>query len=78
MKDTIVQQCLDILKKDDVKNEIKNLLKPFLSVILNELNPYIYAITTLIFLMFIMNFVILIILLLLLRNKHITNKIFIN
>jgi hypothetical protein len=69
MKDSIVQQCLDILKKEEVKNEIKMLLKPVINFIFHEINPYIYVIIIVVFLLFIMNLVILFILISLLRNK---------
>ena len=71
MKDSLVQQCLDILKRDDVKNEFKTITKPLLDFIMYEINPYIYLIVTFVFLIFIMNLAILI---LLLRNKQILNK----
>ena len=28
MKDSLVQQCLDILKREDIKNELKLLFRP--------------------------------------------------
>ena len=71
MKDTIVQQCIDILKRDDIKNEFKMLLKPFIDVILFEINHYIYVALALVFLIFIMILMILIILIFLFRNKNI-------
>jgi len=70
MKETIVQQCLDILKRDDVKNEFKLLLKPVIDFILYEINSYIYITVTLVFMIFIMILAILIILLYILRNKN--------
>jgi hypothetical protein len=76
MKDSFVQQCLDILKRDDIKNEFKMLLKPVIDFILYEINPYIYITVALVFLIFIMILAILIILIILLRNKQITTKIF--
>ena len=76
MKDSIVQQCLDILKRDDIKNEFKMLLKPIIDFILYEINPYIYITVTLVFMIFIMILAILIILILLLRNKQFITKIF--
>ena len=76
MKDSLVQQCLDILKRDDIKNEFKMLLKPIIDFILYEINPYIYITVALVFLIFIMILAILIILILLLRNKQIFAKIF--
>jgi hypothetical protein len=76
MKDSLVQQCLDILKRDDIKNEFKMLLKPVIDFILYEINPYIYITVALVFLIFIMILAILIILVMLLRNKQIVAKLF--
>lgn len=42
MKDAIIDQCVQILKREDVKNELKNLMTPLIDLILNELYPYIY------------------------------------
>jgi hypothetical protein len=78
MKDSLVQQCLDILKRDDIKNEFKMLLKPVIDFILYEINPYIYITVSLVFLIFIMILAILIILIMLLRNRQILSKIFEN
>ena len=64
MKDTFVQQCLDLLKREDIKNEFKKLLKPVIDVIMYEMNPYIYIIVSLVFLIFIMILAILILLIL--------------
>jgi hypothetical protein len=76
MKDSFVQQCLDILKRDDIKNEFKMLLKPVIDFILYEINPYIYIIMSLVFLIFIMILAILIMLVLIIRNKPLVDKIF--
>jgi len=70
MKDSLVQQCLDILKREDIKNEFKMLLKPIIDFILYEINPYIYITVTLVFMIFIMILAILVILIILLRNKQ--------
>jgi hypothetical protein len=75
MKDSFVQQCLDILKREDIKNEFKMLLKPVIDFILYEINPYIYIIMSLVFLMFVMILAILILLILMIRNKEFVNKI---
>lgn len=64
MKDTFVQQCLNLLKREDIKNEFKKLLKPVIDVIMYEMNPYIYIIVSLVFLIFIMILAILILLIL--------------
>lgn len=42
MKDVLINTCLDILKREDVKNEFKNLTKPLVNIILVEIYPYIY------------------------------------
>jgi hypothetical protein len=75
MKDSLVQQCLDILKRDDIKNEFKMLLKPVIDFILYEINPYIYITVALVFLIFVMILAILVILIMLLRNKQFISKI---
>ena len=76
MKDSLVNQCLDILKRDDIKSEFKMLLKPVIDFILYEINPYIYITVALVFLIFIMILAILVILIMLLRNKQFISKIF--
>jgi hypothetical protein len=72
----LVQQCLDILKRDDIKNEFKILFRPIIEFILYEINPYIYIIVSVVFLILLINLVILIILIFLLHNKHLLNRIF--
>jgi hypothetical protein len=74
MKETLVHQCLDILKREDIKNELKILFKPVFNYILHEINPYIYIIITLICFIFIMILANLILLILLLRNKQFIPK----
>jgi hypothetical protein len=74
MKDTLVQQCLNILKREDVKKEFKMLLNPIIDFVLYEINPYIYITVSLVFLIFIMILAIFIILVVLLCNIK-NNKI---
>jgi hypothetical protein len=69
MKNSLIKQCLDILKTDDVRNEIKILFSPVTDLILYEIYPYIYVIIFLVFLIFIFILAILIILVTLLRNQ---------
>jgi hypothetical protein len=42
MKNQIIEQCLNILARDDVKKEVKELFKPLVSLIVQEIYPYIY------------------------------------
>lgn len=75
MKDSIIRQCLEIFKDEDIKNELKLLINPLVEFIFFQLKPYIYIGIILIVLMFIMLFTILIMLVLLLRNKKFIQKI---
>jgi hypothetical protein len=54
MRNTIIANCLDIIKKDDFKKEMKILSQPIIEVLVDELKPYIFTIT----LFLIVNFVI--------------------
>ena len=74
MKDSLVQQCLDILKRDDIKNELNLLSSSVIDFILYEIKPYVYMAILFITYMFIMNLAILIMLSLLLYNKQSINK----
>lgn len=42
MDTKITQACLEILKRDDVKTELKNLMSPLVDMILIDIYPYIY------------------------------------
>jgi hypothetical protein len=66
IKDTLIEQCLVILKREDVKNELKQLMKPMIDLILQELYPYIFLSIVFVFISFLL---ILGIFVLLLRNK---------
>jgi hypothetical protein len=70
MKDSLIKQCLDILKTDDVRREIKILFSPVTDLILYEIYPYIYAIIFFVFCIFVLILAILIILIILIRNKN--------
>ena len=76
MKDSLVKEFLNMLKKDEIKNEFKSILKPIIDFILYEINPYIYITVTLVFMIFIMILAILVILIILLRNKQQISKNF--
>ena len=67
---SFLTQCINILKTDDVRNEIKNIFSPVTDLILYQIYPYIYMIIFLVFLIFILILAILTILVTLLRNNH--------
>ena len=70
MKELIIDKCLEVLKRKDVKEDIKELMRPVVDMIIKEIYPYIYLSLILIFISFILHLGILI---LLLRNKSIIN-----
>ena len=72
MEGKIADACVTILKREDVKNELKGLLSPLLDLILVDIYPYIYL--SLIFV--IISFLLLLgIFVLLLRNKSFFAKV---
>ena len=42
IKETIINECLLVLKRDDVKKELKNLLSPLIDLVLLQIYPYLY------------------------------------
>lgn len=62
MNSTLLKQCLDILKTQDVRKEIKKIFTPVTELILLEIYPYIYIIIMLVFLIFVLIITIFIIL----------------
>ena len=78
MKESLVQQCIDLLKHQDIKSNLHSLFSPVLDCIIYEIRPYIYIMVGLILFIifiFIMNLAILILLILVLRNKNTLDKI---
>jgi hypothetical protein len=72
-KEKIVQECLDILGRDDVKSEIKNITQPLIDIILKEIYPYIYISIIFVFISFLL---ILGIFIILMRNNKLNIPIF--
>ncbi len=69
IKDTFVYKCLEILKRPEVKSEIKDFLRPIIDLILQEIYPYIYLSMLFVIISFLL---ILAIFILLLRNTAFT------
>ena len=42
LKDTIINECVTILKREDVKEELKKLFSPMIDILLIQIYPYIY------------------------------------
>ena len=70
MKEAVIEYCIDFIKRDEVKQEIKNLFKPIISLLLQEIYPYIYLSLLLVVISF---FLVLGIFILLLRTSNNVN-----
>lgn len=66
MKDNLIKKCLTILKRDDIKKEIIEIMTPFTEPILAQLYPYIYISLIIVLISFLLHLGIFI---LLVRNK---------
>ena len=70
MKDIFINECLLLLKRQDVKENLKEFISPIIQPIvtnlLKEINPYIYLSLIFVFISFILHLGIFI---LLIRNK---------
>jgi len=71
IKETIVNECLNALHREDVKKEFKELMKPLIDMLIKEIYPYIFLSIIFVFISFLL---ILGIFILLLRNKMFLNK----
>lgn len=67
---SLLQQCADLLKANDVRNEVRQLLSPVLDLVLSEVYPYIYALLVLIVFLFLMILAILVLVISALRTVH--------
>lgn len=42
MKQMIINQCLEILSREDIKIQMKTMFTPVIQILLDEMYPYIY------------------------------------
>jgi hypothetical protein len=71
LKTTVINECLNTLKREDVKNQLKELMKPLVDMIIAQLYPYIFLsiiFVSISFLLILGTFI------LLLRYKYILQK----
>ena len=71
MPNSLLHDCLSLFEKDDFKEEMRILLRPFIDLILQEIQPYIYLTIIFICLCFLL---ILGIFILLINNKYVYHK----
>ena len=69
IKETIINECLNVLKKKEVKDEIKQLMRPLVDMLIKDIYPYIFLSIIFVFISFLL---ILGIFILLLQNKKIS------
>lgn len=72
MEGRIADACVTILKREDVKNELKGLLSPLIDLILVDIYPYIYLSLIFVIISFLLHLGIFV---LLLKNKSFFSKI---
>jgi len=66
IKNTLIHDCIDVLKRDDVKHEFKTFMQPVIDMLLIEINPYLYLSMMFVIISFLLHLGIFV---LLLRNK---------
>jgi|688.fasta_scaffold209346_2 hypothetical protein len=71
LKEAIVQECLIVLKRNDVKDELKKLFSPIIDLIIIQIYPYLYLCLMFVLISFLLHLGIFI---LLLRNKSFFSK----
>ena len=72
MEGRIADACVSILKREDVKNELKGLLSPLIDLRLVDIYPYIYLSLIFVIISFLLHLGIFV---LLLKNKSFFSKI---
>ena len=43
LKESIIQECISVLKRDDFNYELKNVASPLIDMILVNIYPYLYT-----------------------------------
>jgi hypothetical protein len=52
VKENLIIECKNILSRQDIKEEIKNLFKPIINLVLQEIYPYIFLSMIFVFISF--------------------------
>lgn len=69
IKESIINECLNVLKKKEVKDEFKELMRPLIDMLIKDIYPYIFLSIIFVIISFLL---ILGIFILLLQNKRIS------
>ena len=70
MEGRIADACVSILKREDVKNELKGLLSPLIDLILVDIYPYIYLSLIFVIISFLLHLGIFVLLLKIYRKNY--------
>jgi hypothetical protein len=54
LREKIIEQCLQAMKRDDVKKELKQMFHPVIDMIMQEIYPYIYLSVVFVMISFLM------------------------
>tara|TARA_R110002074_G_scaffold362106_1_gene535213 strand:+ start:284 stop:490 length:207 start_codon:yes stop_codon:yes gene_type:complete len=55
MKDVFIKECLVLLKRNDIKETLKELIQPIIENLLIKINPYIYLSLIFVFISFLLH-----------------------
>ena len=72
VKETIINECLNVLHRKEVKEEFKDLMRPLIDMLIKEIYPYIFLSIIFVFISFLL--ILGIFILLLRSNKYIPKK----
>jgi len=72
VKDYFVKQCVNILRREDVRNEVKSFMRPLIALLFDEIYPYVYLCLFLVIVSFLL---VLGTFILLIKNKTISFRI---
>jgi hypothetical protein len=42
IKEKLIEECINLIQREDIKKEIKDLMRPVIDMLLQEIYPYIY------------------------------------
>ena len=72
IKNSVINECISMLKRDDIKTEFKSFIKPVIDVVLAQINPYLYICIMFIIVSFLLHLVIFI---MFFRNSYFTKHL---
>jgi hypothetical protein len=72
VKEQIINECLNVLHRKEVKEEFKELMRPLIDMLIKEIYPYIFLSIIFVFISFLL--ILGIFILLLKSNKYIPKK----